>query len=114
MTKLYDYKIAADGRGAPARLLRLVGTNRHVLEIGCSSGSQTRVLSSDLKCQVVAVEIDPVAAERARPFCEKLIVGSIESLSTESLSSSKDYDFVLFADVLEHLRDPRSALEKVR
>jgi len=94
--------------------LRMVGTKRRVLEIGCSSGSQTRSLSGDLECQVVAVEIDPVAAERARPYCERLIVGSIESLSTEDLSSGGAYDVVLFADVLEHLRDPRAALEKVR
>ena len=40
---------------APAKLLALVGRNKTVLEVGCSSGSQTRVLASELGCKVTAI-----------------------------------------------------------
>lgn len=114
MGKFYEYRVRQGTETAPAKLLGLVGRGRRVLEIGCSTGSQTRTLSNELGCQVVAIEIDPEASERARPYCQRLIVGSIETVTAEELATGAPYDVVLCADVLEHLLDPRSALEKVR
>jgi 2-polyprenyl-3-methyl-5-hydroxy-6-metoxy-1,4-benzoquinol methylase len=114
MGKFYDYKVREGAESAPAKLLALVGRGSKVLEIGCSTGSQTRVLSNELGCKVVAIEIDPEAAEHARPYCEHLIVGSIESVNAAELAVGEPYDVVICADVLEHLLDPRLALEKVR
>ena len=42
------------------------------------------------------------------------MIGNIESIAADELAVGKPYDIVLFADVLEHLFNPRSALEKVR
>jgi 2-polyprenyl-3-methyl-5-hydroxy-6-metoxy-1,4-benzoquinol methylase len=114
MRKFYEYKVRERAESAPAKLLALAGRGSRVLEIGCSIGSQTRVLSSELGCQVVAIEIDPEAAEHARPYCQHLIVGSIESVNAADLAAGEPYDVVICADVLEHLLDPRLALEKVR
>lgn len=114
MSKVYDYVIDRAGRRAPAKLLRLVPRGSRVLEVGCSSGSQTRVLAKELDCRITAVEVDPQAAEHARPFCENLVIGNIETMSKEELEAGGPYDVVLFADVLEHLYSPQVALEKVR
>jgi 2-polyprenyl-3-methyl-5-hydroxy-6-metoxy-1,4-benzoquinol methylase len=114
MGKLYQYKIDGERQPGPAMLVQLVGKGRRVLEIGCSSGSQTRVLSKDFDCEVIAVEVDPDAAELARPYCRHLIVGNIESLKVDELALGKPYDVVMFADVLEHLYDPKAVLKKVR
>src|SRR2546422_6811471 len=114
MGKLYDYRVRAGAGNAPAMLLSLIGRDRRVLEIGCSSGSQTRVLASELGCQVFAIEIDPEAAELARPYCKHLVIGNIESVTRDELAAGEPYDVVLCADVLEHLLNPRLALEKVR
>jgi len=114
MGKFYEYRVREGAESAPAKLLALVGKGSRVLEIGCSTGSQTRVLANELGCQVVAIEIDPEAAEHARPYCQHLVVGSIESLNAAELAPGEPYDVVICADVLEHLLDPRLALEKVR
>ncbi len=114
MGKLYQYEVDEQRDNAPTKLMRLVGKNKKVLEIGSSSGSQTRTMTEKLGCTVHAVEIDPNAAEHARPYCASMIVGSVESMTTEDLAAGAPYDVILFADVLEHLYDPRAAIEKVR
>lgn len=114
MGKLYRYEVDDAREDAPAKLMRLVGSGKTVLEVGCSSGSQSRTLAERLGCRVYAVEIDPHAAEHARPHCADIVVGSIEALDAEALSAGAPYDVILFADVLEHLHDPLAAIDKVR
>jgi O-antigen biosynthesis protein len=114
MGKFYEYEIRAGAQTAPSMLLSMIGRGRRVLEIGCASGSQTRILSTELDCEVYAIEIEPEAAERARPHCKHLVVGNIETVGRDELAAGEPYDVVLCADVLEHLVSPRSALEKVR
>ena len=54
----YEYDIDLESDIAPARVLRMVGRNKRVLEIGAGPGSITRHLSGTLGCHVVALEID--------------------------------------------------------
>jgi len=110
---MYEYEVNLSGNHASARVARLVGTAKRVLEIGCAAGSQTRVLQQ-LGCSVTAIELDAESAEIARPFCDILIVGNIESLDLSTALADARFDVVIFADVLEHLRDPAAALLKVK
>lgn len=84
-----------------------------VLDIGCATG----YLAAELVqrgCRVAGVEPDPAAARRAREHCEHLVVGDIEdSDCRDELAALAPFDVVLFGDVLEHLRDPWSALRHV-
>lgn len=81
-----------------------------VLDVGCATG----YLAAELArrgCRVTGVEADPVVAERARAHCEAVVVGDIEADVTRSaLAALAPFDVVLCGDVLEHLRDPWSAL----
>ncbi len=112
--KDYAYKIDLESPTAPARLLRMVGRDKAVLEIGCASGSQTRVMHDQLGCRVTAVEFDPASAALAASFCEALHVGSIEDIDLDKVLGSRRFDVITFGDVLEHLRSPRAAIERVR
>lgn len=113
-TKKYEYSVSLGDVSVAGRLTSSIGRGKRVLEIGCASGSQTRVLAQDLGCSVVGIEIDPVAAERARPFCERIIVGDVESLPLERLLDPGAFDAVLMGDVLEHLRSPEEILRRSR
>ncbi|MFN2431367.1 MAG: methyltransferase domain-containing protein [Gemmatimonadota bacterium] len=97
-----------------SRVLRLVGRDRRVLEFGCASGYMSRVLTEELGCRVVGVEIDPEAAASAERFCERVIAGDCEALEYEALFGPGAFDVLLFADVLEHLKRPRELLRRVR
>ena len=64
-------------------------------------------------CTVVGVESQPEAAAQAREACERVIEGDIEAAATRRALPSP-VDVVIFADVLEHLRDPWETLAFAR
>ena len=109
-TDQYVYK-NTDPYSSHSQILNWVEKNRpaEVLEIGTATG----YLSSDmarLGCAVTGIEQDPHMAEIARPFCHEMITGDIETLDISGLGR---YDAIIFGDVLEHLRDPRTVLERL-
>ena len=113
-TKKYEYKVASDSEHVVNKILALVPPSSRVLEIGCSSGSQTRLLKNSLGCVVTGVEIDAAAAEETREFCERLIIGDIENLDLIEQLGNKPFDVIILSDVLEHLKRPGDTLIKVR
>jgi SAM-dependent methyltransferase len=110
----YDYQIDLGVDNAHARVIRLVGTGKHVLELACATGYMTKVLIERFGCTVVGLERDPEAAEQARKICSRLIVGDLESLDFARELGEARFDVVLCADILEHLRDPVRILSSVR
>lgn len=95
------------------RLLELVGEGKRVLEVGCALGYQTRSLKDLQNCSVVGIEIDKKSAESASVYCDRIIVGDIESLDLARDLSGEKFDVITFADVLEHLKDPTQTLARV-
>jgi O-antigen biosynthesis protein len=92
----------------------LVPPDARVLEFGCSSGYMSAVLRDRLGCQVTGVEVDRAAADAASVVCERVIVGDAEQLNLEELLEGEDFGAILFADVLEHLKEPAALLRRVR
>ncbi len=109
----YDYEIDVDSESTQAKVVRLVGTNKRVLEVGCATGYMSRVLR-DHGCQVVGIEIDSKAAARASAFCERVIVGDVEQMDLARELGEDRFDVVVAADVLEHLKDPLPILRAVK
>ena len=95
-------------------VLGLVQPGSRVLEFGCSTGYMTKVLRDRLGATVVGVELNPAAAEQAQAYCERVLVGDAEELDLEAELGGERFDAILFADVLEHLRDPAALLRRVR
>jgi SAM-dependent methyltransferase len=97
--------------GGHARLLDLVGANRRVLDVGCSSGYLARPLV-ERGCAVVGIERDPEAARLARTVCDDVVVGDVEEVDLPFDTAS--FDVVLCGDLIEHLRDPDAFLARMR
>jgi 2-polyprenyl-3-methyl-5-hydroxy-6-metoxy-1,4-benzoquinol methylase len=110
----YDFdEIDLDSGSVHADVVRLVADGSRVLELGPATGYMSRVLS-DRGCTVVGIEIDPEMAERAADFCERVIVGDLDTLDLAAELGDERFDTIVAADVLEHLRDPLGALERLR
>ncbi|MCE5199006.1 MAG: class I SAM-dependent methyltransferase [Armatimonadota bacterium] len=92
-------------------IVNLLKPGSKVLEVGCATGHVTQHLKKEMGCRVTAVEIDAAQARDAEPFADRLIVGDIECPEVWN-ELERDYDAVVFADVLEHLRDPWQALRR--
>ena len=95
-----------------ALILDLVGHNKHVLDIGCSTGYLAKVLL-ERGCSVDGVEIDTAAAARAEEFCGRVVVGSLDELDLLAELGAGSYDVLVLGDVLEHLVDPGAVLRRV-
>ena len=87
----------------------VAGTN--VLELGVGDASLTRRLF-EAGAVVDGVELDALAAELARPYCRAVVIDDLDALRSARIEER--YDFVIAADVLEHLRDPEFVLSELK
>jgi len=108
---MYDTEIdLTDENNVHTQQIRLVGSNRSVLEVGPARGYVTRELSK-MGCRVTCIEINPEIASIAERFCEQMIVGDVEKIDLDETLQGKQFDVVLLGDILEHLREPQKVLK---
>jgi 2-polyprenyl-3-methyl-5-hydroxy-6-metoxy-1,4-benzoquinol methylase len=98
---------------AHAIALGFVGFDRDVLEVGAGAGHVTKVLA-ERGNRVTAVDVDAVALESAASYAAAVHSGDLDVVALDELSGPGPFDVVLLGDVIEHLRDPVSALRAAR
>lgn len=107
----YDYKVVNDS--APDEVIKMVGSKKLVLELGCGPGSIARHLKAN-NCAVTGVELDEAAISVARQHCENVLKLDLNDLDWhEKLPEINRFDTIVAADVLEHLVNPWETLAKV-
>lgn len=107
--KLWDIKINKKQR--PQFIFSQILKNSRVLELGCSAGYMSKILKEEYGVSVIGVELDPIAAESAKKYCEEVIVGDLENkLVLDKILVYNNLDCILMVDLLEHLKDPYSLL----
>lgn len=110
----YDFdEVDLDSGSVHADVVRLVDEGSRVLELGPATGYMSRVFAAR-GCKVIGIEIDADMAERAGEFCERVLVGDLDSLDLAAELGEERFDAIVAADVLEHLKDPLQALERLR
>lgn len=92
-------------------ILGLVGPDRDVLDVGCSSGFLAQALAGR-GCRVSGIELDEKSASEAIPFLEQLVVGDLNTVDLVAAFGAARFDAIVFADVLEHLVDPADVLRR--
>ncbi|HAT7584341.1 TPA: class I SAM-dependent methyltransferase, partial [Enterococcus faecium] len=85
-----------------------------VLEFGPGNGRLTKHLIGAKQCEVSIVELDKELFDFVSEFAQDGFYGDIESFEWANYYAGQTFDYVLFADVLEHLVDPGKTLKKVR
>jgi 2-polyprenyl-3-methyl-5-hydroxy-6-metoxy-1,4-benzoquinol methylase len=112
---VYDYQVDLGGDSAPARVINLVEPNCKVLEIGAGPGSITRHLSGVKQCDVVALEVDESAIRKLKPHARRIMAADLNVANwAEQLADEAPFDYVIAADVLEHVLDPLAVLKGMR
>jgi 2-polyprenyl-3-methyl-5-hydroxy-6-metoxy-1,4-benzoquinol methylase len=109
----YEYEVDASSDTVATNVVRLVGKNKRVLDIGCGSGSFTKTLAQH-GCKVTGLERNPESIKKVRPYCVEAIHVDLNSCEWPSvLKGEKDFDVIVAADVLEHLYDPWKTLQQM-
>jgi len=108
----YDYKV--NPNTAAEKVVRMVGSDKRVLELGSGPGSITRLLKGN-RCRVTALELDPSAIEIVSKYCEHVYPCDLnDSQWPVKLAASGKFEVIVAGDVLEHLYDPWTVLSTVR
>jgi len=79
-----------------------------ILDVGTAEGYLGEILKARGH-SVIGVEQDRWAAERARPHYDAFHIADIENFQ---FPYHGEFDYILFADVLEHLKDPLTVLRR--
>ena len=97
-----------ESAGLLARLLKsVVPPGGRILDVGCGTGSVSRIVGDETAAEVFGVEPDARRAELARQRGLTVFTGTLGDLPGDHAGG---YDAVVFADVLEHLSEPLAAL----
>ncbi|MCF8720702.1 glycosyltransferase family protein [Nitrospina gracilis] len=92
-------------------LLHLVPRDaQSVLEVGCGAGHTGHAIRERQGAVVTGIEVNSRAAAEARRHLDIVLEGSVENMDLPF--AEKEFDCILFADVLEHLVDPALVLRK--
>jgi methionine biosynthesis protein MetW len=95
-----------------ARMLAdLVPVGSRVLDVGCGTGSVSRIIANTRNAKIIGIEPDPCRAAAARARGLEVY----QELFTPAIVQRLElFDVVIFADVLEHVADPGSFLQFAR
>ena len=110
----YDCELNLEDRNSLSVLLKRIKPNSVILEFGPANGRMTKYMKEQLNCKVYAVEIDETSAKDAKQYTEQIIVDSIENYKWQDEFRDIKFDYIIFADVLEHLYYPEKVLNSVR
>jgi ubiquinone/menaquinone biosynthesis C-methylase UbiE len=96
----------------PEMLVYIPVHSKRILEIGCGEGNFGAILKKKLGAEVWGVEYESSQAEMAMAKLDKVFSGDISGLLDQL--PGKYFDAIICNDVLEHLTDPYTVLEKLR
>ena len=110
----YEYEINIEDKNTTVvKQLNFIGINKKVLEFGCSTGYISKILK-EKGCAITGIEIDEEASKKAAAYCERVIIGDIETIDYNKQLGNEKFDVALFGDILEHLKYPKTILLKVK
>lgn len=111
--RVYHRRFDPAGDDSLAKLARLVRPGSQVLDLGAGPGQLGAYLRDRLGCVLDGVEAQPEAAAEAAFWYRQLECADLERLDLAACFPGRRYDFIICADVLEHLRQPGALLAQV-
>ncbi|MBQ4058652.1 MAG: methyltransferase domain-containing protein [Lachnospiraceae bacterium] len=107
----YDLELVLDEDNSLSKIIKQIKKCSIVLEFGPANGRMTKYLKENLQCDVYIVEIEEEAAKSALKYAKDGIVDNIENYAWVERWSDIRFDYIVFADVLEHLYNPQEVLK---
>ncbi|MEO7392288.1 MAG: class I SAM-dependent methyltransferase, partial [Ramlibacter sp.] len=109
---VYLREIAQGKRTSLSVLSGMIAAGSRVLDLGTGSGAMGQYLSEHSGCVVDGLTINEKEAALARPFYRQVEVANLEQPDWPVVFGGERYDYIVCADVLEHLREPERVLRE--
>lgn len=107
----YDFTLDLDTINTMSIIANWITERSRILEFGPANGRLTKYLSEEKHCVLTIVEIDEASGREAGQYAEKSFLGKEKGdIEKYYWNDGDKYDFIIFADVLEHLSHPREVL----
>jgi len=110
----YDFSLDMDNENSVSIILKQIQSGSKVLEFGPAMGRMTKYLKNELKCQVFIVELDEEGYNSSRQYAVDGYLGNAEKIEWADKFKEIKFDYIIFADVLEHLRNPEEIIMAAR
>lgn len=110
----YNFNFDINDNNTLSWIANSIEANTEVLEFGPANGRLTKYLCEQKNCTVDIVEIDEEAGIEAANYARKALLGN-EQGDIEKyywINNQNKYRYIIFADVLEHLRHPEIVLKR--
>ena len=92
-------------------MLDHIQPNSVILEFGCANGRMTKYMHEQLNCTVYIVEYNKDDYKEAIQYAERGVCGDIMQMEWLRDFQGVKFDYIIFADVLEHLNDPEKIVK---
>ena len=111
---IYLRNISQDERTSLSVLASLVHYDSTLLDLGCGSGALGQYLHKFRQCTSDGLTWSEAEAAHARTHYRQVVVTDLETCELSAIFTSGQYDYIVCADVLEHLRAPERILAACR
>lgn len=108
----YDEPLDLESENSLSLIIDQIQPNTVILEFGPAMGRMTKYLTKELNCEVYIAELDKEAYEYVMNFAKGGVLGDVENYEWLKKFSNIEFDYIIFADVLEHLVHPDKVLAK--
>lgn len=110
----YSREVIPDIEESLSKITAIISNNSVVLDVGCSSGMMGRYLAHQKGCVIDGIDIDIGALDNCHPVYRKVVIKNLEIDELTSDLIAESYDFIVVADVIEHLNHPEKLLRQLR
>lgn len=112
---VYHRQITHDGESSLDKIARRINRpHSQVLDIGTGTGALGSYLQRTLACTVDGINYNAEEISLAQPFYRHIIQADLDGLALSPLINSwGKYDYIVCADILEHLRYPEALLAQL-
>lgn len=113
---IYDRRLYSEVKDLPSEsacVLKWVGNNKTLLELGCHTGHLSEWLQKQ-GCEVTGVDLNSRALEISKPYLSRAIFADLETVEFWNQIEGHTYDTITCMHVLEHLTNPWETLQKLK
>ena len=112
-THVYNREVKAASNDSLSIILASIPAGSTVLDVGTGSGALGKALKEQRGCIVDGITYNGDEAQLAAPNYRNVLVLDLERQPVGAELSTAQYDYVVCADVLEHLRNAQDVLKNL-